>query len=373
MPQTIKTTHPHPSLSAPAILLAGTILAGCLLPPALASAPGGAFFQMRGVVLDVNDLESVDWPKLALENGINTIGTHITPSQVMKFVESEKGKKFYADCKKHGIFIEHQLHAMSDLLPRELFDSDPSLFRMDESGRRVREHNFCIHSEKALGIVAKNAAHYAERLPATNHRYYFWLDDDKPSCRCPECSKYSVSELALIVENRMIREIRKIDPLAQLAHLAYLDTLQAPRKIKPAGGIFLEFAPIRRSWEKPLSDPGARGPRNVTHADTLRHLQENLSVFPAETAVVLEYWLDISLFSKWKKPAAKLPWRNDVFESDLITYAGFGIKNVTTFAVYADAKYFEAHPEFRQYLAEYGRGLKNFIPPSAPAGKQSRE
>jgi hypothetical protein len=79
------------------------------------------YFEMRGVVLGVKDLETLDWPKLAYENGINTIGTHIKPLQVAEFIRSEKGKKFLADCEKYSICVEHQLHAMGELLPRELF------------------------------------------------------------------------------------------------------------------------------------------------------------------------------------------------------------------------------------------------------------
>ena len=52
------------------------------------------FFRMRGAVLSVEDLETADWPRIAHENGINTLGTHITPDQVLRFWESEKGKKF---------------------------------------------------------------------------------------------------------------------------------------------------------------------------------------------------------------------------------------------------------------------------------------
>ena len=37
----------------------------------------------------------------------------------------------------------------------------------------------------------------------------------------------------------------------------------------------------------------------------LYYLKENLEVFPVETAVVLEYWIDVSMFSGWKKPAVK--------------------------------------------------------------------
>lgn len=310
---------------------------------------------MRGLVLAVQDLQTVDWPKLAHENGINTIGTHMFPEEVVAFMQSEKGRKFRADCKKYDILIEHQLHALSDLLPRNLFEKDPALFRMNGKGERVNDGNLCVHSEKALEIVAKKARHYAELLPADNHRYYFWLDDGAPVCECPECARYSPSEQALIVENRIIPELRKFDPGAQLAHLAYHSAIAAPRIVKPEPGIFLEFAPFHRVWDKPLSDENAKG--KVSHKEYLRHLKDNLEVFPAETAVVLEYWLDVSLFSRWKKPAVKLPWNKAVCESDLETYASYGIKNFTTFAVYVDGEYLKNYDNDLLFLKEYGELL----------------
>jgi hypothetical protein len=321
------------------------------------------YFEMRGVVLGVNDLETLDWPKLAYENGINTIGTHIRPLQVAEFIRSEKGKKFLADCEKYGICVEHQLHAMGELLPRELFAQDSTMFRMNEEGKRVSDCNFCVHSQKALDIVAGNALHYTRLLPSGNHRYYYWMDDYAPVCVCRECSGYSASDQALIVENRIIRELRKHDPEAQLAHLAYGPTYAAPHRVKPEEGIFLEFAPINyRSWEKPFAEEQGEA------KELMQHLKDNLTVFPVETAVILEYWLDESQFMRMERAKGekgkfvngrvKLPWTKEVFESDLDTYASLGIRNVTTFAVYFDDKYLEVYSTDIQFLKEYGEGLK---------------
>lgn len=312
-------------------------------------------WQMKGLVLHVDDLSTVDWPKLAHENGINTIGTHIFPGQVLEFIQSESGQAFLEGCRKYGIDVEHQLHAMSELLPRELFEQDPEMFRMNKEGERVRDFNCCVHSEKALDMIASKAAEFAKLLPASNHRYYFWLDDGKETCYCPKCREYSVSEQALIIENRMIEAIREVDPQAKLAHLCYYNSMDAPVKVKPADGIFLEFAPIDRNWDYPLTAKETTSLLNesgITHAQILKYLEDNLKVFPAEDAVILEYWLDVSLFSRWKKPAVQVPWNREVFESDVETYAGYGLRNVTSFAVYMDSEYFSKYPD-TSCLKEY--------------------
>lgn len=312
-------------------------------------------WQMKGVILHVDDLYTMDWPTLAHKSGINTIGTHMHPGQVIEFMQSEKGKAFVEDCRKYGINIEHQVHAMSELLPRELFKEDPEMFRMNKKGERTDDFNCCAHSEKALDIIAAKAAEFAALLPSDNHRYYFWLDDGKETCYCPKCREYSVSEQGLIIENRMIEAIRKVDPQAKLAHLCYSNSLSAPLKVKPADGIFLEFAPIDRNWERPLTDKDAlafQGNLDLTNGQIMQYLEDNLKVFPAEDAVILEYWLDVSLFSRWTKPAVQLPWKREVFESDVDTYAEYGIRNVTSFAVYMDSTYFKRFPD-TSYLKEY--------------------
>lgn len=320
------------------------------------------FFLTRGIILDVNDLETYGWPKRAKEAGINTIAGHITPQQVATFILSDRGKQFLAECEQYGINVEYELHSMADLLPRDLFQEDSTMFRMDENGRRVADHNLCVHSEKALTIVCENAIKYARILTPTTGRYFYWIDDGVPMCFCPSCKEYSDSEQALILENRLIKALQKeVDPNASLCHLAYHNTIKAPVKVKPEAGIFLEFAPFQRTWDKPINDSSAiRQDSQITHGQYLKYLEENLRVFPLETVQVLEYWLDVSLFSSWKKPAKKLPWNKDVFLSDIDTYAKYGIKNITSFGVYMDSTYFSNFKD-DSFLQEYGEGLKSYV------------
>jgi hypothetical protein len=328
------------------------------------SASDESYFKTRGVVLTVDDLRTVDWPKKAKEAGLTTVATHIFPRQVVEFIQSPKGQQFLDECKALGIEVEHELHAMNDLLPRELFAEDSTMFRMNEEGKRVADWNLCVHSEKALDVAARNAVEFAKILTPTTGRYFYWIDDGRPMCYCELCSGYSDSEQALILENHMLKALREFDANATLAHLAYANTLEAPRRVKPEPGVFLEFAPIQRSFDKPLAEGNARVVRMEedpakTHADLLRYLDDNLAVFGKEDAQVLEYWLDVSLFSRWKKPAVKLPWNPDVFRSDVDLYGKRGIRHVTTFAAYIDSAYVNTHKDLG-FLQEYGQGLASY-------------
>jgi hypothetical protein len=332
----------------------------------LPAAPEGAqnkgkpYFQTRGVVVVVRDMETLAWPAFAKKCGLTTIGTHITPHEIAAFVKTDKGQKFLADCRKQGIHVEHELHAMSDLLPRDLFAKDPTMFPMDDKGNRVRDYNLCIHSKAALQVVAENAAKYTKALRSTTGRYFYWPDDGKPMCRCPKCKGLSDSDQVLVLTNQVLKAIRRVDRRATLAHLAYSRTLKAPSQVKPAKGVFLEFAPIERVYNKTIGARQAKGRNGRRHGELLDLLDSNLEVFGAAGAQVLEYWLDVSRFSGWdRNRVVKIPWNRKVYLDDLRVYAARGIRHITNFAAWVDGDYVKrfGNPP----VAEYGEGLLRWM------------
>lgn len=315
------------------------------------------FFKMRGLVLgwsEVSNSSVIDYVAIAKRNGLNTFSVYNAPRGTKVWTDFEKR------CADAGIDIEFEEHMMSFLLPRDCFDSHPDWFRMDKDGNRTKDANGCPSSEGALEEVSRNAVDIGRRYASTNHRYYFWLDDGGDICHCPKCKELNASDQALIFENRAIEALKTIDPQAKLAHLCYSNTLEAPGAVKPHEDIFLEFAPFFRTWDHPLSDTWAKGRSGVTHAEYLRQLKANLEVFPAETAQVLEYWMDDSLFSGWNENnLVEVPWNSEIFLNDLETYASHGITNITCYAAYVGPKYVLkfGYPKF---LDEYGQGLLNY-------------
>ncbi|HUQ65529.1 MAG TPA: DUF4838 domain-containing protein [Flavitalea sp.] len=322
--------------------------------------------KTRGVVLIVDDILSLNWPLLANDANLTTIGISVIPSEASKFIRSDKGQQFLSDCKKYHIQVEYELHAMNDLLPRNLFDKNPEMFRMNKDGIRVSDFNCCPNSKNALEVISENAVRYAETLHSTTGRYFYWIEDGKPMCYCNHCKELTDSEQALLVENRIVKALRQKWEGSSLAHLAYLNTLSAPVKIQPEDGIFLEFAPINRSWAKPLRDKKAIIEHNywkdltvLRHGEIMDKLDENLRVFPVSTAQVLEYWIDVSLQSGWEKPAKKLEWYPKICSSDVEDYTKKGIQHITTFAVYVDEDYKNSYKDIG-FVKEYGRILKQY-------------
>ena len=338
-------------------------LSACVTTTTAAVVPGRGVAQQlppqpavvtRGVVLLPEDLTLADWPERAKSAGLSTIGIHHqnSPRAVLDWIRTDAGQQFLAQCRKLGLGVEYELHAIKELLPRSLFPKNPELFRMNVKGERTPDVNCCAHSSRALEIIAENAVAIAKVLRPTTGRYFFWGDDGRPWCHCPKCRDLSPSEQATVVENRLCQALRAQDGKAQVAHLAYQNTLAPPKKVKPAKGVFLEFAPISRRYDVPYDRQ-----QDAKQPDGLHALDANLQVFPKDTAQVLEYWLDVSRFSKWRRPAVKLPWNKDVFLADAQTYRRRGIRHITTFAAWLDADYQRRFGDLG-FLSEYGEGLQ---------------
>jgi hypothetical protein len=326
-------------------------------------------FVTRGVVLYPWDLSLADWPERAHKAGITTIGLHAARrlDVLADFVKSEQGQRFLKTCRKLGIGVEYEVHAMGTLLSREWFSSPDrqDLFRMDATGRRNPDFNCCPSSPEALALIAEKAVAYARILKPTTGRYFFWPDDAREWCCCPKCKELTGSDQAVLVENAMIAALRKhVDPKAVLSHISYSVMLPPPKTVKPHEGLFLEFAPIARVYDHPIDDPevkfDATPPEPKTQAGYLDILDANLEVFPRETAQVLEYWLDVSRLSGWKRPTVKLPWSDAVMKADADAYAKRGIRHVTTFATWIDADYVRQFGE--PPLAAYVNGLNGGQP-----------
>lgn len=309
----------------------------------------------KGVVITPSDLIGVDWPEKMQKLGLNTLGVHSgggATHEVLSVLEPTLKKDFRDTLAAGNIDLEFELHAAGNLMPRENFEKNPSHFvHPIRSNERQPVGNWCC-SHGALDIVAANAQNLANQLQPTTHRHFYWGEDGAFGtwCHCDDCAHLTESEQNLLSVNAMATQLRKSDPDAKVAYLAYCGSLVAPVQVKPAPGVFLEFAPFERCFRHRIDDPNCTANRKHWNA-----LLDLLKVFPAEDVHVLEYFLDSSLFSGWKKPAVNPPVSAEIMKSDMKAYRQLGIKSITTFAVYMDGEFFDRFGD--QKLCEYAEAL----------------
>lgn len=289
----------------------------------------------RGIIIFPSELTRRSVRQI-IESGLDAVGIHaaFTDSgkncvqNLIDLLKNEEFKKNLQMLRSAGIVVEYELHAMDWLLPHTAFDQHPEWFRMNDAGVRKADFNFCPSNQEALTYVEEKAQELAKLLPSPqSHRFYFWIDDNGEYCHCPQCQGLNASDQALIVYNHILKGIRKSDPQGKQCYLAYQKTIQAPQRIKPDAGIFLEYAPIDRMSGLAIND--LRCEKNIGQKNALGGL---LRVFGTKDSQVLEYWLDLSRFYAWKPPFGELPFYPHVIRQDVVFYRSIGFERMTSFA-----------------------------------------
>lgn len=299
--------------------------------------------MIKNILIHPEEL-SKKWIDRMVDGGIKILGLH--PQGGGKAVESLKELLSRLETKEYrelidyavsrGLEIEYEMHAARYLLPSELFDTHPEYFRATANGERTQKMNFCVSNPNALALVAKNAASLAKRLYKSRPVFYFWLDDARNvHCKCEKCKNLSPSDQQLIAANAMLGEIRKEIPEAKFAYLAYQDTLEVPESIKPADGIFLEYAPIEKY--KNESQERIEIERQM--------LLKQAEFFSWKDSKVLEYWLDNSLFSGWKKPPQKFEADAEKIKKEVAEYGSLGFETISTFGCFLGDDYEDIYGE----------------------------
>ena len=207
----------------------------------------------KGLLIHPEEL-SVRWIEQAVREGMDILGLHPVGgpaakdscAALVKLLDDPEFVRLVDLAKAKGLTVEYEMHAMGWLLPRNLFETHPEYFLMDENGQRNPKNNFCVCNEEAMEIVERNAVNLAKKLHGSSHRFYLWLDDTNSlRCHCPKCAKLSGSDQQLLVVNRLAEALRKEFPDAEVPYLAYYGTLQPPTQVKPGR----EYSWSMRPWQ----------------------------------------------------------------------------------------------------------------------------
>lgn len=299
---------------------------------------------MKSSMLIHPDELSKEWIDRLVDAGVEAVGihpcggvkAHKSLENLLKQMTTSEFRDLIDYAKSKGLEVEYELHAMSYLLPRDLFDTHPEYFRENKDGEKTVSSNFCVSNPEALQLVAKNAAKLATSLYKSSHDFYFWLDDGYDlKCYCPRCRELSASDQQTIVLNSMLREIKKQIPDARMAYLAYVDSVEPPTRTNVEDGVFLEYAPYAKYTAK------------EDEAELIEKEKEMIiplmRIFDKQPRKVLEYWYDNSLFSGYQKPPKKFVLNESAMIGDIAEYKNMGFDSISTFACFLGADYQALH------------------------------
>lgn len=311
-----------------------------------------------GLVLLYDELDDCFADQL-IRAGVQVVGLHPGGGETAledlgRTLQYVQGPAFQARIRRlheAGIETEYAVHAAAWLLPREEFARHPEWFRMNENGERTPDKNLCFSNPEALELLARNTVRLSRLLPSSNGRYHFWMDDAASGmCHCERCRAMNPADQILTAVNRMVRELRREQPEATLSFLAYHDTLCCPQGT-PESGVFLEVAPMDRDYHRPLDDAACDKNRRQTGP-----FAPLLDKFGRRNSTALDYWMDNSLFSEWKRPPRPFVLDEATLRADGALYRRLGFEYVTSFGCYLGADYRALYGE-NPPLEAYVRGL----------------
>ncbi|MDR1239727.1 MAG: hypothetical protein LBK27_06410 [Treponema sp.] len=110
---------------------------------------------------------------------------------------------------------------LSLLVPRRLFFFHRDLFRM-ESGRRVRDYNFCPTNPETIGILKKKAAKLFDALLCVFPGipvFHLWpgRGHENAWCACPACRAFGAADQYRIAVNAAADALAALAPAAKIS------------------------------------------------------------------------------------------------------------------------------------------------------------
>lgn len=312
----------------------------------------------RGIIIHPQDCGDYFAARLEQTN-LNVVGihpeggvaAHRSMQACMDMLDTPEWRRFHSRMDKAGIAVEFEMHALSWILERGEFDNHKEWFRMGADGERTPEFNCCASNPDVLDHIRERAAMLAKIFRPDTNKYSFWIDDvADAACHCEKCREFSSSDQALILYNAIAEGLASMNPAAKLSYLAYFSTLPVPTKVAKRENVFLEFAPLARDFDVSLFDETRE--KNYSQVKNLPAL---LDFFGKEDAKVLEYWMDNSLFSGWKRPPKEFHLNPATCAADVAQYRKLGFDSITSFGCFLGEDYRDLYGDAD--LSEYDKIL----------------
>lgn len=229
----------------------------------------------------IETLEKFDW---AAKNRLNTYFMAvnlITGDMYLK-------PMIMREITKRGFRLEIGGHNTWQFVSRDLFETDPTLFREVDGVRRA-DGNFCSSNPKAVQMVIDGVGRLIKQIPSVAC-FHLWFEDTFGGswCSCEKCRDLSPAQQMLNV----IGAVAKAYPQLHVDFILYHDSgdISSIQQQLPSN-ISAYYAPRERCYSHRISDPHCQ--RNREYYKQLTHAARHFSsVYP------FEYYTDMILFNK---------------------------------------------------------------------------
>lgn len=228
--------------------------------------PDFAFRQreFRDVTLSVEGtdekiIEQIDWwAKLRMNRFLINFGYASDPGLWNRWKV-----RLFPEIKKRGLLLGVGEHGSYPLfLPPSQYAQEHPDWYCEIDHQRVkgfrtsdnRTTQFCTSNPEAVSTYLDNLVVFLKANPEIDYIYPA-PNDMGLWCECEACSKMSVADRYLILDNAIALRLAEINPSYSVLHLAYANHRLPPEHTVPHRNIVVDVACWGRDFAWPLSDP----------------------------------------------------------------------------------------------------------------------
>jgi len=154
-------------------------------------------------------------------------------------------------------YVPGFVHTFAALLPRDqYFDEHPEYFALIDGVRDPRQ--LCQTHPDVIRIVTERMLKVLDENPGAT-MLEISPNDGGRHCTCPDCEKLneennSPAGSLIYFVNKIAEAVEEKRPDVLVSTLAYLDTVDAPTKIKPRHNVAVRLCNDLHAWNYPLID-----------------------------------------------------------------------------------------------------------------------
>lgn len=222
-----------------------------------------------------------------------------------------------------GLFV----HTFNTLVPPgEYWEKHPEYFMLGASGKRSPQQ-LCLTNPEVLKIATANLLKILERSPNTEI-VEVSPNDGGQHCLCPACKALddangSPSGTLITFCNAIAEAVEKVRPEVMVSTLAYLDTVDAPKIVRPRHNVIVRLCNDLHSWRYPFTcftdDTGPESKRYREAIVAWSKVADHLSIW--------DYFVN---FSHYSGPMPNM----DVLQPTVDFYVAHKVKGIMMQAAY---------------------------------------
>ncbi len=214
------------------------------------------------------------------------------------------------EIKRRGMLVglgEHGSYPM--FLPSGRYGREHPQWYCEVDGRRLEGMRlpngagaqFCTTNAEAVRTYLDNFAAFVRENPEVDF-YYPAPNDVSKWCECKACSRLSVADRYMRLDNQVAEMLQRVKPGTRVMHLAYANHRLPPKETLPHPMIDVDVACWGRDLSFSLCDPRTM-PDNKEYLDVFRRWAKVREAVPGDTRprllyhckLMRHYWLGVHL------------------------------------------------------------------------------